>query len=63
MSYPSIAHSCYPCVDTPIRLVILIDIIQRKTDELAINDSIRVTEVITVGRDRTDEFRSAVLDT
>ena len=53
----------YPRIDTSIRLVILVHIVERQTHELTIHDSLRVIKGITVGADSTHETGTAFLDT
>ena len=51
-----------PALNAGIGLVVLIDVVKRQTDELAVDNSLGVVEGVTVGFDRTDKVGSTLLD-
>ena len=52
----------YPGLDAGVGLVILVDVVEGQTNELAVNHSLGVVESVAVSLNGTDEFGSTVLD-
>ena len=53
---------CHPGVDAGISLVVLVDVVEGKADELTIDNGFRAVEGVAVGIYAADECGTAVLD-